>query len=159
MLGLGTGSQIWEGFVDPETRRSVYSVELARSQFYNEMEMMGIPEADIQPSNITFGDANNQYYIDNNVSSVYIVANPNYTYSVTNFTYGIIYRDNVTNEATSQYFYQLGTDQYSVEFNINYKGMGIPANYFSELQALLEYTTGGNITCDSTIGGHCELPG
>ena len=30
ILGMGPSSRIWEGFVDPESRRAVYSIELGR---------------------------------------------------------------------------------------------------------------------------------
>jgi len=34
IIGMGPGSYIWEGFVDPETKRTVFSIELARSSSY-----------------------------------------------------------------------------------------------------------------------------
>lgn len=35
ILGMGPHSYIWEGFVDPETKLAVYSIELGRVSFYN----------------------------------------------------------------------------------------------------------------------------
>lgn len=31
IIGVGPGSKIWEGFVDPETKLATYSIEIARS--------------------------------------------------------------------------------------------------------------------------------
>jgi hypothetical protein len=47
ILGMGPHSYIWEGFVDPDTRKAYYSIELGRVSFYNNGKA----------SNITFGDA------------------------------------------------------------------------------------------------------
>jgi hypothetical protein len=119
IIGMGPGSFIWEGFVDPDTKRSVFSIELARTSNY------GIG-ASTQPSNITFGSANDEAYAGHD--SVYMTALSNYTYGLKNLGFGIVYQTN--GEDSSEFFYQLNKD-YPVTFNTNFKGLGLPANVYS----------------------------
>jgi len=57
IIGMGPGSFIWEGFVDPETKLSTWSIELARTSFFGDSLY-----DDAIVSNITFGSANDAAY-------------------------------------------------------------------------------------------------
>lgn len=59
---MGPGSFIWEGFVDPETKLSVYSIELARLPVLGGSHVYGYKADDQIPTNITFGSANDGNY-------------------------------------------------------------------------------------------------
>ena len=50
ILGAGPRSHIWEGFVNPETKKAVYSIELDNVSFFADSF-----------SNITFGAANDEH--------------------------------------------------------------------------------------------------
>lgn len=41
IIGMGPGSYIWEGFVDPETLRTEYSIALARLGFFGAESELG----------------------------------------------------------------------------------------------------------------------
>ena len=146
IIGMGPGSFIWEGFVDPETKRSVYSIELARTSNY------GLGAA--QQSNITFGSANDDAY--NGHKNILMPALANYTYGLDSIGFGIVYQ--TEDYDSSEFFYELNKN-YPVYFNTNFKGLGLPANIYSEFVTLASYITAGNITCDNTVDGICVLPG
>ena len=71
---------------------------------------------------ITFGSANDEAYVGN--PSIYMPANPDYTYALSNFGFGIVYQENGVD--SSDFFYQLGAS-FPVQFTINFKGLGLPA--------------------------------
>lgn len=104
-------------------------------------------------SNITFGAPNDAPYIGN--PSIYMPALSNYSYGLDNFAFGIVYTDNGAD--SSDYFYQLG-NAYPVEFTINFKGLGLPANLYSDFVTLFEFITNGDAQCDNTVDGICTLP-
>jgi len=85
-----------------------------------------------------------------------MVAQSDYTYALTNISFGIIYQEN--EKDSSQYFYEM-ENSYPVSFSTNFKGLGLPASLYSQFESLLTYTTGGNATCDNTVDGICVLPG
>lgn len=122
---MGTGSFIWEGFVDPDTKIAVYSVELARPQISGGSWIYrDTPQV---KSNVTFGSANDEAYIGH--ECVLMTSLANYSYGVDNFAFGIVYQaDNGTDE--SEYFYELG-NSYPVQFSTNFKGLGLPAYLYS----------------------------
>jgi len=151
VIGMGPGSYIWEGFIDPETKRATYSIELARVSFYTD-DKLGASD-DIQ-SNITFGAANDEHYQGN--PSIYMPSLSNYSYGLEQFAFGIVYQDNGVD--SSDYWYQLATN-YPVEFSINFKGLGLPANLYSDFVTLFEFITSGSAVCDNTVDGICTLPG
>jgi hypothetical protein len=123
-IGMGPSSFIWEGFIDPETKRATYSIELARVSLYSEDE--GLQANNIK-SNITFGASSDTPYVGAN--SIYMPSLANYTYALNNFAFGIVYTDS-DGADSSDYFYQLGTN-YPVQFSINFKGLGLPANLYA----------------------------
>ena len=151
ILGMGPTSFIWEGFVDPDLRTSTYSISLAR------LQKSGSPRyvdgASASNSNITFGGANADWYAGK--PNILMTALPNYTYAVSNFTFGRIYETNGV--ASSEFFYALG-NTYPVLFSTNFKGLGLPANLYEEFVSLFEYVTNGDAKCDSTVDGICTLP-
>lgn len=150
IIGMGPGSFIWEGFVDPETKTSVWSIELARTSFFGDNTL----SSDSTSSNITFGSANDAPYQGHD--SVYMTALSNYSYGLESLGFGIVYEENGVD--SSEFFYGLST-AYPVTFNTNFRGMGLPANVYSQFVTLLTYVTAGNLTCDNTVDGICVLPG
>lgn len=44
-------------------------------------------------------------------------------------------------------------------FSTNFKGLGLPADLYAEFVSLFEYITSGNVTCENTLDGMCQLPG
>ena len=79
----------------------------------------------------------------------------NYTYGFDSLGFGIIYQTNGVD--TSEFFYGLSTD-YPATFNTNFKGLGLPANVYSEFVTLVTFITSGKITCENTVDGICTLP-
>lgn len=145
---MGPGSFIWEGFVDPDLKTSTYSIELARGTVVG-----GSLGADAPKTNITFGSANDEAYAGK--ESVYMTSNSDYTYAIESFGFGQVYQtDNVD---SSEYFYELG-NSYPAQFSTNFKGLGLPANIYSQFVTLMEYITDGDVTCDNTVDGYCTLP-
>jgi len=148
---MGPSSFIWEGFVNPDSRRSVYSLSLARLQTSGSPRFVdGVNQVS---TNITLGSANDEWY--QGKPNALMTSLSNYSYGVDNFTFGRIYEENGV--ATSEYFYALG-NTYPVTFSTNFKGLGLPANIYSEFVSLLEYVTFGDVECDNTIDGICTLP-
>lgn len=84
-IGMGPGSFIWEGFIDPATYRATYSIELARVSVLTDNE---VGANDIK-SNITFGSANDAAYTGN--PSIYMPSLSNYSYGLDEFAFGIVY--------------------------------------------------------------------
>lgn len=80
----------------------------------------------------------------------------NYTYGLDNFAFGIVYTDD-NGVDSSDYFYQLGNN-YPVQFSINFRGLGLPANLYSQFVTLFEFITSGDVECDNTVDGICTLP-
>jgi hypothetical protein len=149
-IGMGPSSFIWEGFVDPETKRATYSIELARVNLLTENEVA----TNSIKSNITFGGANDDWY--QGKPSVYMPARSDYTYNISNFAFGIVYTDD-TGADSSDFFYQLGAS-YPVQFSINFKGLGLPANLYAQFVTLFEYITAGDAECNNSVDGICTLP-
>jgi len=149
---MGPGSYVWEGFVDPDMRQATYSISLAR------LSTQGGPKpftdgVDASQSNITFGGANADDYAG--LSSIVMTSLPNYTYAISNFTFGRVYETD--GKASSEFFYALG-NSYPALFSTNFKGLGLPANIYEQFVSLFEYVTNGDAECDSTVDGICTLP-
>jgi hypothetical protein len=145
---MGPGSFIWEGFVDPDLKTSTYSIELSRPNVYG-----GSLGSDAPATNITFGSANDAAYAGKD--SVYMTSNSDYNYALESFGFGLVYQTDGAD--TSEYFYDLG-NTYPASFSTNFKGLGLPANLYSQFVTLLEYITGGDVECDNTVDGICVLP-
>lgn len=78
----------------------------------------------------------------------------NYNYAIDSFEFGIVYQEDGID--SSEFFYNLGNA--TAQFSTNFKGLGLPANLYSQFVTLLEYITEGNVTCDNTVDGICVLP-
>lgn len=142
---MGPRSYIWEGFVDPVTRKAVYSIELARVSLYGQ----GFP------SNITFGDANDADYA--NMPSLKSSASLlDYSYPVSNFSFGTVYQTDGVD--SSEFFYNMEEGPNAI-FTTNFKGLGLPANLYSQFVSLFEFVTKDEVVCDNTLDGICKLPG
>lgn len=148
---MGPTSFIWTGFIDPDTKLALYSIELARIQLYSE-ERDELYANNIQ-SNITFGSANDANYA--NADYMSMPALFNYTYAMNNFSFGRVYTTDGQDE--SQYFYEL-ENWYPALFSVNFKGIGLPANLYSDFVSLFEYITLDDVQCDNTLNGICRLP-
>jgi hypothetical protein len=94
-------------------------------------------------SNITFGGANDSAYIGQ--PALQVNASENYSYSLSNFGFGIVYQTNGVD--SSDYFETLARG-YPVIFSTNFKGLGLPESIFSEVVTLLEDITSTDISCD-----------
>ena len=147
VLGMGPTSYIWEAFVDPDVKRAYYSISLGRVPLFSEDGATAVP------SNITFGGTNNAAYVGN--PSVYMTSLPNYTYALNQFAFGIVYQTNGAD--SSEYFYNMSTN-YPVEFVTNFRGLGLPADLYSQFVTLFEYITGYDAVCQNTVDGICTLP-
>jgi hypothetical protein len=152
VIGMGPQSFIWDGFVNPISNKAVYSIELGRIPFFSD-DMVGA-EPYTKQSNITFGSPNNDNYIGKD--SVYMTALSNYSYGVNSFSFGKVYYDD-NNQSSSAYWYELG-NTYPIEFTTNVKGLGLPANLYTQFVTLLEYITSAQVHCDNSVGGYCYLP-
>jgi len=93
LIGAGPRSHIWEGFVDNETKKASYSIELARVHF--------LSSAAQQLSNITFGATEDPYFAG--MANLTASAGLNYSYPLSNMSYGIVYETNGAD--TSDFFY------------------------------------------------------
>lgn len=149
VLGMGPASFIWEGFVDPDMKRAYYSIALARISLYSD-ELDG---ASTVQSNLTFGATAEDWYVGK--PSVYMTSLSNYTYAVQELGFGQVYQTNGVD--SSEYFQPLDT-QFPVEFNTNFKGLGLPSELYSQFVTLFEYITGGDAQCQNTVDGICTLP-
>lgn len=101
ILGMGPGSFIWEGFVDPELKTSTYSIELARLGIVG--DSLG---SDLPSTNITFGSANDEAYTGK--TNVYMPSNSDYTYAIDSFGFGLVYQTDGAD--SSEYFFELGNE-------------------------------------------------
>lgn len=85
------------------------------------------------------------------------ISDNEFEYSLSEFGFGVVYQTNGTD--TSSYFYNMTTD-YSVVFNINFQGMGLPSELFSNFSNLIQNLTAGQSTaCTASNDGTCVLPG
>ena len=148
IIGMGPGSGFWNGYTDPTTLQSTYSIALARITYLTENEVGATTVA----SNITFGSAASSAYTG---SSMTISALSNYSYGLSNLGFGIVYQE--SGKDSSQYFYELPT-YYPVKFTTNFMGLGLPAAIYTEVVTLLEYISSGTVECDSTQDGICVMP-
>jgi len=85
-----------------------------------------------------------------------MTAKSNYAYGVDTLGFGIVYETNGVD--SSEFFYGLPSE-YDVIFNTNFRGIGLPANVYSQFVTLLTFVTNGNLTCENTVDGLCVLPG
>jgi hypothetical protein len=82
-------------------------------------------------------------------------AESNFTYALSNLSFGIIYTEN--GNASQEYFEPL--DQiYPVQFQTNFIGFGMPPAVFTEVEAYLEDITETAVDCDTSLNGFCTLP-
>lgn len=147
---MGPSSQIWNGFVDPDQTVATYSIELGRSQ--QPATRRGL-RADASSSNVTFGAANDESYIGQ--PSININGYSTYTYALSNFSFGIVYQADGAD--SSEYFEPLGTT-FPVEFNTNFKGIGLPPSQFSQFSELFSNITSTTNACQAQLDGNCVLP-
>jgi hypothetical protein len=148
---VGPTSHIWTGFIDPDTKLATYSIELARLRVYSEENPLGIND---EKSNITFGGANDADYLGKANMSISALT-LNYTYALNNFSFGRVYTENGAD--SSQYFYQL-EHYFPAVFATNFKGLGLPANIYSDFVSLFTYITQDEASCENTLNGICTLP-
>ena len=146
IIGMGPGSFIWEGFVDPDTKLAYYSVELARVSTY------GLSDTTLS-SNITFGSKNDAPYIGN--EQIYMTAQSDYSYGLNNLGFGTVYTEEGVD--SSEFFYELG-NTYPVTMNTNFKGLGLPASIYAQFVTLMTFITDNTVVCDDTTDGICTLP-
>jgi len=79
----------------------------------------------------------------------------NYSYALNNFSFGRVYQENGAD--TSQFFYQL-EHTFPAIFATNFKGLGLPANIYSDFVSLFTYITQDEAECSNTLDGICLLP-
>lgn len=146
ILGAGPRSHIWEGFVDPETKKAYFSIELDNVSFYKDSN-----------NNITFGAANDaDYQGKSNLKTAASLLD--YTYAVQNLSFGIVYQTDGVD--SSEFFVDiLGNQNYNARFATNFKGLGLPANIYEQFVGLFEYLTKGDVNCVNSQDGYCTLPG
>lgn len=80
----------------------------------------------------------------------------NYSYPVSNFSFGIVYQTDGVD--SSEFFYEMNHG-YPVTFATNFKGLGLPGNLYAQFETLFEYVTADEVECDNTLDGICVLPG
>lgn len=150
IIGMAPGSFIWTGFVDPNTQRTKYSIELPR------INSLGATLGDTTAvaSNLTFGSANDASYAGHEYINA--TSNSDHTYDLNNFEFGIIYQTDGAD--SSQYFYELNAS-YPVMMNTNFRGLGLPSDLYQSFVSLFEYITGSNVECSNTLDGICVLSG
>jgi hypothetical protein len=153
ILGMGPNSAFWNGFATSDTHTATYSVALARLQGFSSVHEVPKVQASNVATNITFGSAADSAYT--NMESVTLNAMTNYSYALSNFAFGIVYQENGVD--SSEYFQQMETF-YPVEFSINFKGLGLPADLYLQVSTLLAALTDGDISCDNSLDGICTLP-
>lgn len=44
---------------------------------------------------------------------------------------------------------------YPVEFSVNFKGLGLPADIYQQFVSLFEYITNATVVCSNTLDGYC----
>lgn len=144
IIGMGPQSPFWSGFTDPDTLTSNYSISLGR------ITAQGL----IPKSNITFGGVSIEDYTGATYAQV--ASERNYSYALNNFEFGIVYQTN--GKDSSEYFQALQT-QYPVVFTLNFQGLGLPANVWESVTALIGTVSHGQAVCDKSPDGTCVLPG
>jgi hypothetical protein len=149
MLGMGPNSFIWESFIEPEVFTATYSIELGRQIFLD-------PTNSVQ-SNITFGVGGDAMYAAAGSNYIAMNSDADYTYALTDLSFGVYYTSADNNSVYQQYFYNLTTSN-PVSFSVNFMGLGLPSNLYSTMVTLLEYITTDEITCSNTLDGICTLP-
>lgn len=75
---------------------------------------------------------------------------------MSNFSFGTVYQTEGVD--TSEFFYNMESGP-NVIFTTNFKGLGLPANLYSQFVSLFEYVTADEVECDNTLDGICALPG
>jgi len=150
---MGPNSAFWNGFATADTLTATYSVALNRVQGFSSVHEVPQVQASAVASNITFGAAAADAYAG--MPSVTLNAMTNYSYALSNFGFGIVYQENGVD--SSEYFEQLETS-YPVEFSINFKGIGLPADLYLQVSQLLAFVTNGDVSCDNQLDGICVMP-
>ena len=56
----------------------------------------------------------------------------NYSYALTNMSFGIVYQDGNGNP-TSQFFQSIGTPMYPVTFTTSFMGLGLPGDVYAQV--------------------------
>lgn len=145
-------SNFWTGFVNSETYKAQYSIALAR---VTPLSVHATPVVgSAVPSNITFGSANDAHYYG--MDSMNVTALSNYSYAISNFSFGIVYQTNGAD--SSEYFFDLGVQMNPITFTTNFVGLGLPASLYSQVATLLVDISNNEVVCDSTLDGICVMP-
>ena len=142
IIGIGPSSSFWNGYTDPFTLRSNYSISLGRIS----------AQALIPASNITFGGASVSEYFGAKYAEV--VALANYSYALDNFAFGIVYQTNGID--TSEYFMEL-QNYYPVVFTTNFIGLGLPSEVWESVTSLIDKVSHGAVSCSREPDGVCVL--
>lgn len=135
-------SRLWNGFTDPYSLKSNYSISLGR------ITAQGL----IPQSNITLGGASVSQYMGAKYSNISALAN--YSYALENFALGIVYQTNGID--TSEYFYEL-QNYYPAIFTTNFVGLGLPADVWESVIALIDIVSHNTAVCDPSPDGVCYL--
>jgi len=148
VVGMGPGSSLWQSFISATSLTATYSIELKRYS-----NPLGLSISDAQTtSNVTLGFANDAYYQDDS-KAMNAQALSNYTYSLDYFGFGKVYMSD--SEVTSAYFESLDLG-HTVEFSVNFQGMGLPTNNYYRYQKLLKEVA-SDVKCSDTLDGVCVL--
>ena len=142
---MGPASGLWAGFADPITNIVTYSISLGRVSFTGSE----------QPSNITFGSANDAAYTG--MTNMQISSEVDFTYSYTlqSLDIGIVYQTDGVD--SSEYFQAVPSDR-KVIFTTSFQGIGLPANVYENVSSYLEILFKGDIEWVPTQDGVCTLP-
>lgn len=87
-------SPFWQPYTNSDTHIAQYSIAIARNSNTTNLTSNKLP-GDVfasETSNFTLGWANDAEFV--NQSSVFLTCNENFTYSLTNFSFGPVYYAN-----------------------------------------------------------------
>jgi len=124
IIGFGPLSPIWYTLTDPVTNQATYSIALARVTTGKPSPMM---LGDLtSTSNLTLGGfGDNTYYQNMPAANITAVAANNASYSLSNFTFGIVYTNGT--QDTSEYFEKLtNATSYLAGFDTASQGLSLP---------------------------------
>jgi len=135
ILGLGPLSPIWYTLAD-DTNKAVYSIALARLA---DSELRGASAA---TSNITLGGAaDTTYYADKPSVNITTDAPNNVSYTIQNFTFGIVYEVNGTDSSENFANLDVKSGANVAVFDIASQGLVLPSAIWTQFKTLIEYVT------------------